>query len=306
MDKQNIIQTRTTGLGSSDAKIVATVGKTGQLNETAKKRIAQMLGLIEREDVTTYAMQKGNEIEDAIFESIKQAYPQAVSNPYYKSETLSKSYGFDIFNHIDIENIFDDMTVWVEIKATIDTVDETFEKYADQLAWHAMILESTAKTKYFYLHLIHYDTSDGNTEFNAEKISNRLIKNEDLRWNITYILRGLKIISESIPNFKYEVGESESNLPAEITQFLPKLANFLQQVNEYEEKAKELKERLKNAMFENSIKSIDNEFFKCTFTPETVQSRFDSTQFKKDYPELYAKYLKNSNVSSQIRITLKD
>lgn len=305
MDKTNIIKTRIGGLGSSDAKMVATVGKTGQLNETAKKRIAQMLGLIERDQVSTHAMQKGNEIEDAIFESIKQAYPQAVSNPFYKSETLSEKYGLDVFNHIDIEVETDNFIAWIEIKATIDTIEDTFKKYSDQLAWHWLILTLNSE-KIPQLKLFHYDTSDGKNEFDSEKITSKEIKDEDLRSEVGFILKGLQIISDAIPNFKYEVAESESNLPAEINQFLPVLANFLRQSKEYEQKADELKLRLKNAMFENSIKSIDNDFFKCTFTPETVQSRFDSTQFKKDYPELYAKYLKNSNVSSQIRITLKD
>lgn len=35
--KQEIIKTRTLRFGSSDAKMISSVGRTGQLNETAKK-----------------------------------------------------------------------------------------------------------------------------------------------------------------------------------------------------------------------------------------------------------------------------
>lgn len=306
--KAEIIATRLNGLGSSDAKMVVQVGKTGQLNETAKKRIAQMLGLIEREDVTTYAMQKGNEIEMAIFESIKQVFPNAVSNPYYKNDEFSEKYGFNVFNHIDVEyyNSSFDLNIWVEIKATIDSLDETLNKYLEQLAWHWNIMSAQKKECENRLVLAHYDTSDGDTNFDANKLSFKSINSDILQSNIDFILKGLQIISDAIPNFKYEVSDYESNLPVEIKQFLPQLANFLQLANEYDEKAKELKERLKNAMFENSIKSIDNEFFKCTFVPETVKSNFDSKSFQKEYPDLYAKFLKNSNVQNSIRLTLKN
>ena len=36
MDKTNILETRIMGLGSSDAKMIVSVGKSGKLNKTAQ------------------------------------------------------------------------------------------------------------------------------------------------------------------------------------------------------------------------------------------------------------------------------
>ena len=52
--KQEIIETRSLGFGSSDAKMVASVGKIGQLNETARKRIAEMLEYIKEGNLRSY------------------------------------------------------------------------------------------------------------------------------------------------------------------------------------------------------------------------------------------------------------
>ncbi len=100
--KQDIIATRMGGLGSSDAKMVEKVGKIGKLAYADKERIAEMLGIIERRQFSTSATALGDLIENQMYEIVKELYPDAVSNPYYKSK-LSEEYGYDIFNHIDYE-----------------------------------------------------------------------------------------------------------------------------------------------------------------------------------------------------------
>ena len=257
--KDEITQTRIGGLGSSDAKMVATVGKTGQLTETAKNRIAVMLGLIEKKNVSTAAMDNGNVIEAMVFASIKTKIPSSLSNPYFKSVQLSEMACFDVFNHIDIEVETDDRIAWYENKATIKSIESTMDEYIDQLAWHWMLLNEKAEEKDAYLILTHYDTSDGSTEFNPKNLTTKSIAYEDCAPTIEYTKKGLEAF----------------------------------------------KEELKKVMEENGIKSVDNEFFRVTYVPEVFSARFDSKTLQKDDPDTYAKYLKNSKVKSQIRLTLK-
>jgi hypothetical protein len=64
--KNEIINTRVGGLGSSDAKMVAGIGERGFLNHADSKRIAIMLGMAEQRQFSTKAIETGNIIEKAI------------------------------------------------------------------------------------------------------------------------------------------------------------------------------------------------------------------------------------------------
>lgn len=310
--KQEIIKTRTLGLGSSDAKMIASVGRTGQLNETAKKRIAEMLGLKERDEVSTYSMQIGNEIEQLIFESLthySSDFCKVTSNPFYQSEELTDRFGFGIFNHIDVEMVMPKKIVWYEIKATIKDIDKTEDEYRYQLAWHWMLLaeKEMIENKNSVLMLAHYDTSEGVEVFEHSKINTKQISYVDCKPYIDEIIEGLDIVKDELKNFVYEpkTETNGDNLPDEIQKLIPSINNLLRQAKEYQEKAEELKEKLKEAMEESGTDWVDNEMFKATYVKAGIQSRFDSKQLQKENPEIYSKYLKNSNVKSQLRITLK-
>ena len=305
--KDEITQTRIGGLGSSDAKMVATVGKTGQLTETAKNRIAVMLGLIEKKNVSTAAMENGNVIEAMVFASIKTKIPSSLSNPYFKSVQLSEMAGFDVFNHIDIEVETDDRIAWYENKATIKSIESTMDEYIDQLAWHWMLLNEKAEEKDAYLILTHYDTSDGSTEFNPKNLTTKSIAYEDCAPTIEYIKKGLLVIAEALPTFEYvaPVEVATESLPASIQEIMPKINHCLRTIEDANARVEAFKEELKKVMEENGIKSVDNEFFRVTYVPEGLSARFDSKTLQKDDPDTYAKYLKNSKVKSQIRLTLK-
>jgi len=304
--KEEILKTRLGGLGSSDAKMVASVGRTGKLNQTARRRIAEMLNLVERKEFSTRATEVGNEIEQAIFNAIHDVDSRAVSNPYFKSNFLSEMYGFDIMNHIDIELITDEKVIWYEVKATIHTHEQTIDQYIDQLAWHQTLLNQKAKheSKEPVLVLAHYDTSSGISEFHPDKLTVKRINKDILRRSAKEINEGLRIIYESLPGFKY-LPDSVGNLPAETHEYIDQINYLLRVAKEAEDKAEEFKERLKSEMEKYNIRTIDNEYFHCTFIPETVQSRFDSNALKKDDPETYSRYLKNSSVKSSIKIKLK-
>lgn len=82
---------------------------------------------------------------------------------------------------------------------------------------------------------------------------------------------------------------------------------------EMEESVKILKaERAKfvsgmyNLMEQHDIKQIDNEAYRITRVLPTTRKSFDSARFKKDNPELYEDYVKESPVKGSLRITLKN
>ena len=52
------------------------------------------------------------------------------------------------------------------------------------------------------------------------------------------------------------------------------------------------------------VKTIKFEHLTLTYTPETTTTSFDTESFKKDYPELFEKYQKNSTRKASVTITL--
>lgn len=310
--KEEIIKTRSIGFGSSDAKLISSVGKTGQLNETARKRIAEMLGLKEREEISTYAIELGNEIEQRMYESIKSCASEQIkvhSNPFYKSEKMSEELGLALFNHIDVEIEMPTKIVWYEIKATIKDIDKTEEEYRYQLAWHWMLLSEKAEIeeKKSVLMLAHYDTSSGVDVFDHEKVNTKQISYADCWPYIKEIYEGLSVIHDELKDFKYkpQITTDGDNLPIEIQKLLPSIDYLLRQAKEAQDKADQLKEQLKEAMEQSGTKSIDNEFFKATYIPEGLTAKFDSKSFQKTNPDIYSQFLKTSKVKSQLRLTLK-
>lgn len=92
--------------------------------------------------------------------------------------------------------------------------------------------------------------------------------------------------------------ESALVVPQEITSAIAELLRV-------EKVAKDMKERLKELMEENGIKKWECDAFVATYTPAGVTSKFDSTAFKKDYPDLYDEYVRECERKSSIRTTLR-
>lgn len=63
------------------------------------------------------------------------------------------------------------------------------------------------------------------------------------------------------------------------------------QFEEADAKLKEMKPLLRKAMEENGIKTWDSGLFKATIVKDSMTTCFDSSRFKKDYPDLYDQYL---------------
>ncbi len=115
-----------------------------------------------------------------------------------------------------------------------------------------------------------------------------------------FVPRLLSWIPSSMPAIK-----TDNNCPQLLPEDVINLIYTIQkQYEEAESKLNEMKPLLRKAMEDNGIKSWDSGLFKATIASDSVTSSFDTTQFKKDHPELYDKYVvkKSSKGGFSIRI----
>lgn len=99
----------------------------------------------------------------------------------------------------------------------------------------------------------------------------------------------------------------QTNNNALISQHLVQLIAQVQR--DYEEKKTmldEMKALLRQKMEENDIKSWESSLFKATIAKDSVSVSFNTTLFKKENPELYAKYSEEKVKKGGFTIKLKD
>lgn len=293
--KQEIINTRVGGLGSSDAKMVVGIAERGTLNYADKERIAVMLGLAEKRQISSKAIELGNIIEDATFEVLKAQFGEnIVSNPHY---TMELNLDYRVSNHIDFEISTDNTLIWIEHKSTIHGINQAIEDYKYQLAWHAMLGQDKAQAegKQFKLMLSHYDTNDFDGEFNADKLS--IVAVPANKHYIDKIEKGLLIINEALPTFEWQPNEGilhASSLPAEINDKCELMADHLRKIKEMTEQVDTFKQRMCELMVANNVKSIVTDAFTITLVEQSVSTTFDKSKFTKDHPDMVAQYEKKS------------
>ena len=286
--KQEIMATRQGGLGSSDATMVARIGRSKKLSQTDNDRLAQMLGIIERPDFSTYATRLGDDIEMAILGILEQTFgkDKVISNPRYKSDYLSDTFGFDVMNHIDYEMETEDQITWVENKASRYTTDEVQDKYRDQLVWHMMLLKEKAGAlgKNYRLCLSHYQT--GVTDhFDIANWTLRDINEEGMEQTTSEILAGLQVIQKKLVNFEYnppkmlELNDSRADK-------LTAMAELKEQIDRLTKRYEAIKEEIQNDIITEQVDGADMPgLIHITLVPESKTSKFDSKAYEKAHPE---------------------
>ena len=304
--KKEIISTRKGGLGSSDATLVASAAKNGKLTDSQRKRIAVMLGLEEQKQFSTKATEYGNYIEEKVFETLKNEYQNAISNPFNKHERFSEQFGFDVFNHIDFEVDKSNTIVWFECKAVNDNVDDTLSKYKNQLLWHQMIgrEKSSLLKKQFALYLVHYHTEDKTSDFDPSKLTIRLVEHS----TNSLFEEGLKVVAKEIENFDYQPSEEISayTLPEHIQKGLEEVYLQLKEIDQLNKKVDDFKAKMLELMETNSVKSINNDLFKISTVASTESVGFDAKKFEYEYPDLYSEFLIKKTVrKSYLKVTIK-
>lgn len=202
MGKQEIIDSRTGGFGSSDAKIISSIGRGKRIGKTALKRIEVMLGMRTQRNFSNAATRYGDYIENELFKAVKACYGncKVVSNPYCEIRKLP--YSFKCFNHIDIEMTLPKRLIWIEVKAVNESIEEAMKAYKQQLCWHSWILEQESRRRKLTgeLYLGHYHTKDKKSLFNPERLTVYPVDfDRDALCDIT---TGLEITESEILNIK--------------------------------------------------------------------------------------------------------
>lgn len=72
-----------------------------------------------------------------------------------------------------------------------------------------------------------------------------------------------------------------------------------------EERAQELRAAIMSAMKSNGVSSFENERIKISYVAPSVRLSVDTERLKKDMPEVYQSYLRESQIKESLRITLK-
>jgi hypothetical protein len=306
--KNEIVAMRSGGLGSSDAAMVFRASRSRLMSETDKKRIGVMLGLEERREFSTPAMQLGDKIENQLFSILQKSVEGILSNPLYVSERLSKEFGFQVFNHIDYEYIQGDSLVWIEHKSTLSTTAECQKEYKEQLAWHAMLLKEKAESLGLkpVLKLSHYNTTDYNDVFDANKLD-IVSLNLEVYSKEEEIKKGLQVIKEVAAEFSpADIEETtESQLPTETQMFLQQYIQLKKRRAELDETIKQDERRIALIFEMNRFKSIATEAGKITYIPEGTSVSFDKARFESEHPEFIGLYDKSSVRKPSVRLTLK-
>lgn len=306
--KNEIINTRVGGLGSSDANMVAGIGERGFLNHADRKRIAIMLGMAEQRQFSTKAIETGNIIEEAIGDMLAEEFGNKYKgNPRYAVD-LGLGLNFRTSNHIDFEVNLPDKLIWFEHKSTIHGIDQASKDYRYQLAWHTMLgkIKAEQEGKTFVLMLSHYDTNEFDGIFDDTKLDTlQIISPEHY---IDTIKTGLQIINEAIKDFEWSDDEGmlyASELPAEINNKCEVMAEHLRRIKELTEQVDAFKSKMCELMVANNVKSIVNDYFTITLTEQSVSTTFDKTKFTKEHPELVGMYEKKTTRKAFVTIKTK-
>lgn len=322
--KQDIIQTRTGNVGSSDARMLQQIAELGQVPKSAYKRMAVIKGLAENQDITTPAMRFGDYIENQVFTNLKATGENWQSNPcVYSKKYARKNLG--CLTHIDflLQDDENKTLTIAECKATKLSFEQARHEYAFQLYHHFLLAQELAKSLGGYkvkVVLCVYDANDAdynNHEFDPSRLTVKQLRNIEKEANTYRLSDAMDIVNDFLETFDnyYDGEEIESEyLPEKVKQEFDTITTILAEIKERETKVEEFKARLYEFMLSHDIKSIKNEAWGITRVDESTSKQFDSKRYFNDFaskhPRLYSKIRKEYDKTVQkkgyVIIKLKD
>jgi hypothetical protein len=320
--KDDIRNTRLGSLGGSDGNLLAQVAKLGYVPNSAKKRLAVMKSLIEKEDITTRVMRYGDFIEQSIYSHLQEIDNRYQSNPLWISGKYSKD-GVRLICHPDFV-LFDDtkkvLRVY-ECKATKFNPLHTRDTYINQLFIEWTLANEIVKAKgegwKVEMYLCHYDTSNVNIDddflFDPDLLSIHRLR---MPKNLFDIDKAMTIVSEFSSTFDYYTEDEEIDsvyLPEKVKAYFDKVTGILAEIKEREVKVNEFKRKLCDFMQTHEIKSVKNDAWNITLVGATEQVSFDSKKFLSDlaakHPrkekKLRKEYEKRIAKGAFVKITIK-
>lgn len=274
------------GFGGSDAQHWLSAGRNGVLSVTAKERIKDVKWhRISTFNANTDAQKAGHDFE----EKIGNIYPHFEREKRI-SKKLRKSFQFDTYAHADFYN---EGNVY-ECKFVQKDIDKVLKQYQAQLQWYYMLGADN-------VYIIH---GRGGVDEGIATIADiNIVKVSQDQSMQKEILQGLKIAQEyydKLPNNEFD--EIQEN--AELDNLCEEVGNLQGALNDIESQIKEKKEKILQLMKEKEIDKVSSENCNITYLCGGVRKSFDSVNFKKDHPDIYNEYIKETVTADTIRISI--
>ena len=289
--KEDIANTRIGCVGGSDGNILSQIAHLGYVPNSARKRLAVVKGLIERQDITTRVMRFGDFIEQSIYDLLRNVDERYQSNPLWVSGRYSKG-NVKLICHPDFV-LFDEQNKILKVyecKATKFDPKQTRNTYLNQLFIEWSLANEIVKVKgddwKVESFLCHYDTSnvdiENEFEFNPDLLSMHKVK---IPKNLFDIDKAMDVTDEFLSDFDYYTEDEEIDgayLPEKVKEEFNAITNILAEIKEREAKVDEFKRRLCDFMLKQNLKSIKSEAWNITLVNATEQVSFDAKKFLSD------------------------
>ena len=103
----------------------------------------------------------------------------------------------------------------------------------------------------------------------------------------------------------FNIGKSKASEIEQLVNIKKKIDELDKQKKALEEKEAELRQAIKEEMQANNIKTFDDGNVSITIKDGYIRHDFDKAKFQAENPELYVKYLKDTNVNSTMIVKIK-
>lgn len=303
--REEIRQSRVGGFGGSDAALFLRIANNGieNLSVTDRKRIAVAMGI---EEVPNWGGNKYTEAGHAFEDYMEDAMPHAMKRTWDREVKLQKELTkeFTTFAHADFVTIEGNATAVLECKFSQKKTAEVECDYKAQLQWYYLMGATRVALAHGW----------GSVEpFHVEDLEFvKIDRDEEI---ITTLQAGVEALAQALrtgwmPEYGDVVDEYgdvvDDVIPQDVADRIEKLRNIKTYKTKLDEEEKAAKEYIADYMQTDRHATLRGSGFVISHVEPKVGTSFDSKAFKKDHPELYAKYMKQTTTKGYLSVTFKD
>lgn len=289
---ENVTKNRDMYVGGSDVPTILGLNKYKTQFELAQEKV----GIVKSEFKGNEYTQFGNILEPQI-----RNYINAINEVNFEEETkINKELGV----RSNTDGFDKEADLILEIKT--HGKNPTMNVYKAQMQLYMWQFNVN-----FGWLALYERPDDFDSEFDSKRLKIEMIERDDeyikkiLEAIETFWIRCeyLKDNPQATEQDFYNFGQNEVVLIAKKVEKLEmQLANFKTLEKQY----KEAKQELHDKMEEYDVKKFETDHVTITRILPTTSKRFDSTKFKKDHPDLYSEYQKESKRNGYVRINIKE
>ena len=280
--KDDIIQTRTGNVGSSDSKMLQQIAELGQVPTSAKNRLAIVKGFCENPNITTPAMRLGDYVEQMTFESLHSQDERWESNKLLKSEKYSRK-NCGCITHIDYWLQDDEKKVITigEQKATVRNYQQAYDEYKFQIYHHYLLTKEYANKIGYKVNVLFcvYDTNgvEEGHEYEPSRLTVKQLRMLEKLSKSYHLAEAMDIIDNFLDTFtEYYEDEVDGNLlPEKVKAEFDQVTTFLTEIKEREKKVEDFKKKLTEFMISKGIKGIKTDAWAITLVNESESVSVD-------------------------------